>query len=52
MKLTKKQKEIAKNIDLRKEYKISEAISYVKKYATAKFDESVDIAAHTRKTKK
>lgn len=46
MKLTKKQKEIAKNIDLRKEYKISEAISYVKKYATAKFDESVDIAVN------
>lgn len=46
MKLTKKQKEIAKNIDLSKEYKISEAISYVKKYATAKFDESVDIAVN------
>lgn len=46
MKLTKKQKEIAKNLDLKKEYKISDAISYVKKYANAKFDESVDIAVN------
>jgi len=46
MKLTKRQKEIAKNLDLKKEYKISDAISYVKKYASAKFDESVDIAVN------
>lgn len=46
MKLTKKQKEIAKNLDLKKEYKISDAISNVKKYANAKFDESVDIAVN------
>lgn len=44
MKLTKKQKEMQKSIDLKKEYKISEAVSLVKKFAKAKFDESVDIA--------
>jgi len=44
MKLTKKQKEIAKSGDLKKEYKIAEAVKIVKKYAKAKFDESVDIA--------
>jgi large subunit ribosomal protein L1 len=46
MKLTKKQKEIAKNVDLRKEYNIAEAVSIVKKYAKAKFDESVDVAVN------
>ncbi len=46
MKLTKKQKEIAKNVDLRKEYSIAEAVSIVKKYAKAKFDESVDVAVN------
>lgn len=44
MKLTKKLKEINKKTDLKKEYKISEAVSIVKQFATAKFDESVDIA--------
>ncbi|HPS64550.1 MAG TPA: 50S ribosomal protein L1 [Ignavibacteria bacterium] len=46
MKLTKKQKEIAKNVDLRKDYNIAEAVSIVKKYAKAKFDESVDVAVN------
>lgn len=44
MKLTKKQKEVNKSFDSKKEYKISEAVSIVKQYAKAKFDESVDIA--------
>lgn len=44
MKLTKKQKEINKSFDSKKEYKISEAVAIVKQYAKAKFDESVDIA--------
>jgi large subunit ribosomal protein L1 len=44
MKLTKKQKEISKSFDSKKEYKISEAVAIVKKYAKSKFDESVDIA--------
>jgi large subunit ribosomal protein L1 len=44
MKLTKKQKEISKKIDLKKEYKIDEAVSILKQFAKAKFDESVDIA--------
>jgi len=44
MKLTKKQKEISKSFDSKKEYKIAEAVSIVKKYAKSKFDESVDIA--------
>ncbi|MCX6160532.1 MAG: 50S ribosomal protein L1 [Ignavibacteriae bacterium] len=44
MKLTKKQKDLAKKLDLKKEYKIAEAISIVKQYSNAKFNESVDIA--------
>lgn len=44
MKLTKKQKEVNKKTDLNKEYKIAEAVSIVKQFANAKFDESVDIA--------
>jgi large subunit ribosomal protein L1 len=44
MKLTKKQTEIAKTLDSKKEYKIAEAVTLLKKYANAKFDESVDIA--------
>ncbi len=44
MKITKKQKEINKSFDSKKEYKISEAVTIVKKYAKSKFDESVDIA--------
>ncbi len=44
MNLTKKQKEINKTFDSKKEYKIAEAVSLLKKYAKAKFDESVDIA--------
>lgn len=44
MKLTKKQKEISKSFDSKKEYRIAESVSIVKKYAKSKFDESVDIA--------
>lgn len=44
MKLTKKQKEISKSFDSKKDYKITEAVAIVKKYAKSKFDESVDIA--------
>lgn len=44
MKLTKKQKEISKKVDLKKEYKIAEAVSILKQFSKAKFDESVDIA--------
>lgn len=44
MKLTKKQKEIKKKIDITKEYDLSEAVSKLKQSASAKFDESVDIA--------
>lgn len=44
MKLTKKQKEINKSFDSKKEYKIKDAVTIVKQYAKAKFDESVDIA--------
>jgi large subunit ribosomal protein L1 len=46
MKLTKKQKDIKKNVELNKDYKISEAVALVKKFAKAKFDESVDIAVN------
>lgn len=44
MKISKRRKEIEKKTDLKKEYTISEAISKIKETATAKFDESVDIA--------
>jgi len=44
MKLTKKQKEINKSFDSKKEYKIKDAVAIVKQYAKATFDESVDIA--------
>lgn len=46
MKLTKKQKDIKKNVELNKDYKIAEAVALVKKYAKAKFDESVDVAVN------
>ncbi len=46
MKLTKKQKEIKKNVELNKDYKIAEAVAIVKKFAKAKFDESVDLAVN------
>lgn len=46
MKLTKKQKDIKKKIDLNKEYTIAEAVSVVKQFAKSKFDESVDLAVN------
>ncbi len=44
MKLTKKQKEVVKKVDATKEYELKEAVSKLKLGASAKFDESVDIA--------
>ena len=44
MKLTKKQKETIKKVDVTKEYNISDAVSKLKQASKAKFDESVDIA--------
>lgn len=44
MKLTKKQKEVSKKVDTTKEYEVTEAVSKLKLAASAKFDESVDIA--------
>lgn len=46
MKLTKKQKEVVSKVDLKKDYKIDEAVAIVKQFAKAKFDESVDIAVN------
>jgi large subunit ribosomal protein L1 len=43
-KLTKRQKKIAESVDLQKLYGVDEAISAVKANATAKFDETVEIA--------
>lgn len=40
---SKKSREVRKNLDLKKVYTLSEAIELVKKCATAKFDESIDI---------
>lgn len=44
MKLTKKQKENTKKIDVKKDYTLTEAVSKLKEASKAKFDESVDIA--------
>jgi len=44
--LTKKQKEIAKQYDFQKSYELEEAIELVKKITHTKFDASVDIAIH------
>lgn len=44
MKLTKKQKETLKKVDVTKEYGLAEAVSKLKQSSKAKFDESVDIA--------
>jgi large subunit ribosomal protein L1 len=43
-KLTKKQKEAASKIEKGKQYSLKEASSLIKEVASAKFDESVDIA--------
>lgn len=44
MKLTRKQKEVSKKVDVSKEYNINDAVAKLKQSASAKFDESVDIA--------
>ena len=43
-KLTKKQKALAGKVDANKHYAVDEAISLVKSLATAKFDETVEVA--------
>src|SRR3546814_10408784 len=43
-KLTKRAAAIAKKIDRTKLYPVSEALTLVKETATAKFDESIDVA--------
>ena len=43
-KLTKKAKAVAGKVDSTKLYPITEAVTLVKQYATAKFDESIDVA--------
>ena len=43
-KLTKRQKAVAGLVDINKTYALSNALELVKKTATAKFDESVDVA--------
>ena len=44
MNLTKKQKDNLKRVDIEKEYDLKTGITELKKTATAKFDESVDVA--------
>jgi large subunit ribosomal protein L1 len=44
MKSSKRTKEILKKIELNREYSISEAVAKLKESATAKFNESIDIA--------
>ena len=43
-KITKKQKALEGKVDSNKLYPLSDAISIVKECATAKFDESIDVA--------
>src|SRR5689334_24647888 len=43
-KLTKRQKALAGKVDSTKLYPLDNALSLVKQYATAKFDESIDVA--------
>ena len=43
-KLTKKQKALVGKVDSDKLYPVSDALELVKQYATAKFDESIDVA--------
>jgi large subunit ribosomal protein L1 len=43
-KLTKKQKALEGKVDSNKLYPIADALELVKQYATAKFDESIDVA--------
>ena len=43
-KMTKKQKALAGKVDSNKLYPLSDAIVIVKECATAKFDESIDVA--------
>jgi large subunit ribosomal protein L1 len=45
-KLTKRAKALAGLVDANKEYAINDALALVKKTATAKFDESVDVAVN------
>jgi large subunit ribosomal protein L1 len=45
-KLTKRQKAIASKVEAQKLYPVSEALALVKETATAKFDESVDVAVN------
>lgn len=45
-KLTKRMRAIREKVDAAKEYEISEAISLLKEFATAKFAESVDVAVN------
>lgn len=45
-KLTKKQKAVAAIVDSHKLYDLDEAVSLLKKAATAKFDESVELSFH------
>jgi len=44
MKLTKKQKDTVKKVDVSKEYSLNDAVAKLKQTANSKFDESVDIA--------
>ena len=43
-KLSKRMKAIKEGVDKSKEYSLSEAVEVVRKFATCKFDESVDVA--------
>ena len=43
-KLTKKQKAVQGKVDSNKLYPLADALAMVKQYATAKFDESIDVA--------
>ena len=52
MKITKKQKLLNNDIKAGAIYKLSDAISFFKKYASKKFDESIDVSIIFRLTQK
>ncbi|HIP76336.1 MAG TPA: 50S ribosomal protein L1 [Psychromonas hadalis] len=45
-KLSKRMKNIRENVDVTKEYEIKEAVTLLKKLATAKFTESIDVSVN------
>ena len=48
MKITKKRKLVNGELKLGEVYKLSDAISFLKKHTSKKFDESIDVVSYFR----